>query len=499
MTRNVNGLLLGAVGYCLYRTGMTYFYNEGMGIVGIGGGFVSDVWFVYTTNLCACLTAVLVLAATYLGRAISLSTMQWTAVGSIAAGIVAGYACVAAGVPSEAMQIPVGALCGVALALLIFVWFDVFSSCPNVGSVLVQIALGYLLYSMLSAGFDLVAGDFRLPLAFACVAVSGVIAMHCAPDNCPKSRALSALPDRERSPLVSTSLCFFVFVGVVGLMHTSVLGSDYESVIASIPMWLTRVVTASVFVLIACVLRARLKSSAIFRVVFPALVIVLSLMPLLGDAYGTLAGGAVIVGYQVCGAVFFLYLVWESCRLNISSRELASFYILGSSAALLIGLTVGLLVQSVSSNFNLPLITLLAFVAAYPLILVSRLIPRKRRRWLLAIDTADEYTPATSAASSLLASSRTDSPGDTASDDEGGGLNPELSARSASVAKEYGLTEREQEIMEYLARGRSAKYIAEKLVISENTAWTHIKRIYAKTGVHGRQELMSLVEDEDSQ
>ena len=62
------------------------------------------------------------------------------------------------------------------------------------------------------------------------------------------------------------------------------------------------------------------------------------------------------------------------------------------------------------------------------------------------------------------------------------------------IAGENGLTRREREILGYLARGRSARYIAEDLVISENTVWAHVKRIYAKTGVHTKQELMSSVE-----
>ena len=42
--------------------------------------------------------------------------------------------------------------------------------------------------------------------------------------------------------------------------------------------------------------------------------------------------------------------------------------------------------------------------------------------------------------------------------------------------------------------GRSVRYIAETLVMSENTAWTHAKRIYAKTGTHGKQDLMDLID-----
>ena len=32
------------------------------------------------------------------------------------------------------------------------------------------------------------------------------------------------------------------------------------------------------------------------------------------------------------------------------------------------------------------------------------------------------------------------------------------------------------------------------LVISENTAWTHAKRIYAKTGTHGKDGLAAMTE-----
>jgi len=52
-----------------------------------------------------------------------------------------------------------------------------------------------------------------------------------------------------------------------------------------------------------------------------------------------------------------------------------------------------------------------------------------------------------------------------------------------------GLTAREVEIVRLLARGLTAKAIAERLVISPKTASSHIEHIYAKAGVSNRAQL----------
>ena len=44
--------------------------------------------------------------------------------------------------------------------------------------------------------------------------------------------------------------------------------------------------------------------------------------------------------------------------------------------------------------------------------------------------------------------------------------------------------------MEYIARGYTVARTAEELIVSENTIRTHSKRIYAKLGIHSKQELI---------
>ena len=64
------------------------------------------------------------------------------------------------------------------------------------------------------------------------------------------------------------------------------------------------------------------------------------------------------------------------------------------------------------------------------------------------------------------------------------------------VAQNYGLTAREQEILVLLGRGRTAQYVAEELCISYNTTKGHVRNLYSKMGVHSRQELIDMLDEE---
>ncbi len=72
-----------------------------------------------------------------------------------------------------------------------------------------------------------------------------------------------------------------------------------------------------------------------------------------------------------------------------------------------------------------------------------------------------------------------------------------LAPRIEELADQYKLTKREREVFALLAHGRSVPYIRDALIISKDTAATHTKHIYAKLGVHSRQELISMVEGKD--
>lgn len=77
------------------------------------------------------------------------------------------------------------------------------------------------------------------------------------------------------------------------------------------------------------------------------------------------------------------------------------------------------------------------------------------------------------------------------------GIDPQdfasLDERCRELADIHGITERELDVFQQLARGRSKNYIAEELGISENTVRGHARNIYRKLDVHTRDELQNKV------
>lgn len=64
-----------------------------------------------------------------------------------------------------------------------------------------------------------------------------------------------------------------------------------------------------------------------------------------------------------------------------------------------------------------------------------------------------------------------------------------IEQRCRVLADEYGLSNRESEVLVLLAWGKSARRVEELLVVSPNTVKTHVRHIYAKLGIHSRAEL----------
>lgn len=63
------------------------------------------------------------------------------------------------------------------------------------------------------------------------------------------------------------------------------------------------------------------------------------------------------------------------------------------------------------------------------------------------------------------------------------------------LSKRYGLSPRQSEVFELLARGRNSEYISKKFYVSRSTTKAHINAIYKRMDIHSQQELINLVDE----
>lgn len=76
-------------------------------------------------------------------------------------------------------------------------------------------------------------------------------------------------------------------------------------------------------------------------------------------------------------------------------------------------------------------------------------------------------------------------------------LEEELHGRCRAIADAHQLTEREAEVLTCLSEGWSIPAAARRLMVSQGTVRTHVKHIYAKLGIHSRDDLVEVIKMPD--
>lgn len=592
------------VGFGLAKAATSLGYLSAMGSVGQSVGFVTELWFMFASEVASIIVASLVIALACRGAVKPGSFAMWPGVAALVVGFAASAVFAQAGVALEMAPL-LGVLYGIGQTVVSIAWLDIFSMQESERSHICMVC-GLVLQAFIVAGsfcfgyglaFDLVVCAMAA-CSLACYRVSVSLAHRPAPASALKGRdagnaarsfgeaaggtcavarhASKTMPVRRILLTFGPDYwCLFALVGVVGILHTSVLGSSSEHIVGDVSMAAPLFASTAVASAIALVASRRGNPTAAYKACLPVMLVVLSLMPFIGDALGPLSGTIMIMCYDVCGMLFLFYIANASRETGVSSFVLSGIYLIGSNAFLALGLAAGLVVGAFSASRGVSLLTLLAFVALYPLGIAFVFAMRHSEREIdgrgaavpqaefsegdrvfggasegdaaagavvsgdaganarpvgnaaignttaeilresaVSGSTAVSLDPSSSdaaahgrqAGNALVADGQ--SSVDQSNDAEGHAVQKEASigasvetvaepdwrSELASFAQTYGLTPRETEICSYLVRGRSAKHIAEELVISENTVWSHVKNVYAKTGAAGKNALIELFE-----
>lgn len=462
--------VLFAVGYGLCKAAGASGYFSAMGLVDGSTGFVTTGDFMFANTIASVLLCALVALAGRRGL-----RFPRTALAACA------YACLAADflvVPYMESSVIAGAVYGVSSILLSVVWFAACVEMTQEPSI--AITSGLVLSLVIQAVVD-VLGVAGAPLSTVLLGLSAAVFFAVfrkkgevdTSTDVPGSLRMGAKATEVFLPAL---LCLMVCVFVVGASNIAVLGSALQPLFDGVNMRTTNLAAAILAAVVVFCGAAAPNPVKAYAVMLPALFVVFSLIPFAGGGMGSIAGSIMIGCYQAIAVIFAAFSVKFASVERLNPYVIGPLCFGGSSLALLLGLSIGSLLGLLGSR-GLPLTVLMMMVAVYPLGLVLLFVTRRRK----------------SASSTNVVSGSV--PADDMPRAAGDKVEIAFKRRAAEIAALYGLTKREEEILLYVARGRSARVISEELFISENTTWSHIKRIYAKVGVHSKQAVLDLFEE----
>ena len=526
--------ILLSLGYGLYQTASSASYLSAMGTASSSLGFVSELPFMTANTLVSAMLLLLVMVLVRRGRRCSGRVLCRSGYALILVATVAGAVLPAAAQASAAAgfgqtaTVLLGILRGAGSACAMLAWFELLVAVA--GSRALAVLLGaFALHGMLGLALDALPETAvswvvvaLLVTSCACAEVLGhtawavpgrvtasEVGQACgwAGTTMPVGAGHGAVPVSQGSPrgadpacqassgrfvdfgsddgrhLLNALLCMLVCHFVVGIANTAVFDSGFSVVIAGVNVSVCVLAATGVVGVVFGLTRSAPDPEPVFRVVMPILLLIFSLMAIMADALGVVAGYLMISCYEAIALVYSAYLVSF-----LASGGYDPHYHVGltagvSNLVLVLGFVIGRLLNAAWSTHGVPLLTLLAFVAIYPLGLAFMYVQRNRAR------EQQDRLHQQAVAQVRQAREQAVRDAEQAAREEAGAYRARLEDQ---FARRYGLTRREAQVCAYLTRGFTVRTLAEELGITENTAWTHIRSVYAKCGVASKQELIDL-------
>lgn len=228
----------------------------------------------------------------------------------------------------------------------------------------------------------------------------------------------------------------------------------------------------------------RLSIPALFGILFPVVATLLLALSIGGSPLGLPVGAAVFAVYSLVSALMVPVCIEGAKSQSIppiaAYGVFAGLVHLSFAAATLLG-TELLGGSATDRTLFLTCILIVLYVLAMAFAMIQRQASAKR-------NSSDD--------SQAISSDGSGGGRELARDVPEGAADP-IGLRCAIVSERYALSPRESEVLFAFAHGRNVAYLAERLVLSENTIRSHSKTLYTKLGVHSKQELLDLVESID--
>lgn len=240
----------------------------------------------------------------------------------------------------------------------------------------------------------------------------------------------------------------------------------------------------------------RLDLLSVFRLMFPIVGTCLMVLPFMGKGF-TNAGFAVTYScFQLACMLMMMHCGQISRDSGINPVFVYAFYAAIAYLLQTFGYVVGYISGS-GDVLGVEQLSMVAIVCLYVMLLIALCGRRIKKLHTSRVEFL--AFPINAAAESAPASSNrkhsSDSAEEQVASDDKRGIEDITALKCEKARQIYALSDREKEVMELIVKGNTGPAIAEMLFISENTVRTHSKRIYAKMGVHKKQELLNMVDN----
>ncbi len=397
-----------------------------------------------------------------------------------------------AGSLPPAALIAAGVLSGVTSAFMDVRWSQVYGELPG-GTSGQAVTLSVVLGGLLFFGVSAIGRVSPLAtVALLCLlppACAYALGLNDRPDQQPRPAPASWTPIAISlwRPVVGSLVFFFAYGCVEGMVHGRVDFNGAHGV--------AQICCTAAALLMFAILRNRRHVSAngVYGLTMALVAAGFMILPLVirhGGGYG--AGLAAAMAFVSVGTAIFDIVLLCAIAHTAWTHRVSGAVVNGVVRGVTVGFSaVGNIAgRALASSLWSGAVDLIIVVLAvtYLLVLSASFFVGRRRN--AALDLGDADATVDPPAEKPVASAASQVPGQTP---EAADLERLLDERIGRIANEKGLSPREADVFALMARGRSLPYIAETLVLSENTIRSHTRRIYNKLGVHSKQEMLDLL------
>lgn len=428
--------------------------------------------------------------------------------------VFSGSACLIAAMYTTAATLVLvaggGVLLGIGCAGMFMLWQRYFASLPPAQGnfrLIMGTAFAPLIYFALYL-VPIALTAFLIPLVFVplcglCIALSVREMQVDQPmfEDVPRQHPLvyrQVIADYWRSALCVGSLAFASGV----IRGIALLHEELGAVVNSASM-LGSLVSAVVLLVVWYRMSFRFGLTSVFRVVYPLIITGFLLLPFLGAFYLNLFAALTYMVFSLVQMLMMMQCAQVSRDRGINPVFIYGFF--GGVAYIMqsVGFMLGWVSDFVSVDGR-EWLFFVAMVSSYVLGLTllaatGTLFKPLASKGTVTVDPIEFLPLGTDAATSTAhheppSKKRRNRP---SASEDAGAIRDRTSKQCLRLQETFGLSTREAEVMELIARGNSMATIAERLVISENTVRTHAKHIYTKLDIHKRQELLDMLDTLD--